>query len=221
MIQYFFGTLLALLTFYQENPQTQEHPYVVLRDFTPDGDRYRVMGPEDEGLGFNHLHRRDLPETVRIQNKCSDLFLGIRQAGKDPGEHALQWDRAHDGSQDWLIETRTNEGSVYIRNANSGLYLGVREASAMNGMDIIQWNHADDGSQDWRIITKPEYEGYVAIVNAHNSKYWSIFEASRARGEKLIQWDASGNNDQLWQFVGVEDRRETPIIGSWREPPPL
>lgn len=148
---------------------------------------------------LSHPHsgpiRRDLPQTFRIQNKSSALYIGIREASKNPGEGALQWDIANDGSQDWTFEGKK------IRNANSGLYLGVREASMNYGADIIQWNSSGDGSQDWKMIFHRNEDGCVRIMNEHSGKFWGIYRASPNRGELLKQWDPTDYDDQKWRVV--------------------
>src|SRR6201999_381813 len=98
------------------------------------------------------------------------LFIGIGNAATNKGAHALQWNIANDGSQDWVLEKpRADIPFFNIKNQHSGLYLGVGKASENNGADIIQWSKVDDGSQEWLILAAEQGQ-HMKVLNPHSRK---------------------------------------------------
>jgi hypothetical protein len=111
---------------------------------TNDTDQQWLLDPIDGGC-------------VRIANKNSGLYLGMREDRKDPGGDAIQWNWAG-GGQRWMVEPQA-DGFVAFINKNSGLCLTVHGNERDRGAGLTQEEWRGNDNQLWKIRSTATGEG--------------------------------------------------------------
>lgn len=136
----------------------------------------------------------------------SEYTIMVRLSGKyvtaRPDGNAEQWEKASDGSQNWIITDCGNGKCSIMSSLYKGMALTVESGDSTDGSNVSLSEYRDAPSQHF-ILHRTDDAYYITAECSGNAAL-DVYDISRENGANIDQWDYWAGEGQKFYIRPVD-----------------